>query len=484
MPPIRSRAARVTIALALVVTACTADENDAAPPPVQPIDFDWGELDPADQRLVTIMAEIDDTFRNRADHIWSDDYRVDQTPIAFAYRTRDGTIPKMYVFHHPDGESLPGATKLPLDDSLGVGDVYRIDPPASVTDLAVSVPFDFEADIGGTSSMLFFLLEDDPFLSTASWDFARLIVHETFHRYQLIDARWAQTPPDRTNYPRDAENAALALLEDRVLSAMIDADETAEILLRLRQFLSIRRARTEAFELGNLAMVQELAEGTARYVENRYDEVNGRPGRWDTAPDEELSLDWLTFGRFYDTGSQMAWALDHLGVNWKDPVAQGTALTAIALDRTGDRGAAGLIEDAKVEFGYDHLVESAEAADLKNPEQASQPGAFGEFELVQCLAEQGLPVDTVIDPTDAINALVIQIDIFDPEVSAALDSCGIGIMAGTPPMSSGDAGLDEETLVACLREAGIDIQPDGLADLDPGDATVRSALDGCGMKNP
>ncbi|MBT8241061.1 MAG: hypothetical protein KJN63_07525 [Acidimicrobiia bacterium] len=458
--------------------SAAADFSDLGALPdekVQPADVDWGGLDLTDQRLFTLISEIDETFRTRAAEVWSNDYRLDQTPLAFAYRDSSGEITKMYVFHHPNAASLPGAEKVELDDSLGLDDVYRIDPPDNIAKLPASQPFDFDADVGGTSSMLFFLDEGDPFLSPSTWDFARFVVHETFHRYQLVDARWDEDFPDRKDYPRDAENAALATLEDRVLAAMVEAGDSDEIQRRLDQFLAIRQARNEALDLGNLEPAQELGEGAARYVENRYAELHGRPGRWVTEGPEQaaLTLDWLEFGRFYDTGAQLGWALDQLGIAWKDAATNGTSPVDVARAVSEPSNPTALIEEAKSEFDYDQLLVKAVAADLENADSTA-PGAAMDDDLVQCLADNGLLIDTTLE---ALNP----IDLSDPAVAAALDSCGIGLSGNSTPPKGGTV-IDEDEILACLADSGTEVGPDGLASIDPTDADVQDALSACGLE--
>ena len=405
---------------------------------VQPADVDWGDLDLTDQRLFTVMAEIDETFRARAADIWSADYRFDQTPFTVAFRDEQGEVTKVYVFHHPDGASLRGSKRVDLDPSLGLGDVYSIAVPDSVSRLPDTVPFDFDVDVGDASTMLFFIQEGDPFSAPGTWEFARFVVHETFHRHQLVDARWSEEFPEGLDYPRSSQNAALALLEDRILAAMTDSDDRDEIEQRLRQFLAVRQVREDAEDLGNLEPVQELVEGMARYVENRYAEVNGRVGRWAT-PDAPVSLDWLEFGRFYDTGSQIGWALDELEVEWKEPAAAGTSPVEVARESFAPSDPAGLVPDAKEEFDYETLLEEVDEADLENAESmapgvsgAEEIGAGDEEEIVACLVEQGLPVDPSKSLDDALNEFLGGSATSPPEVEEALEACGIIHVGGAP----------------------------------------------------
>ena len=392
--------------------AGSSGEQPSQPPlgaalgePIEPADADWGDLPFVDQQLFTMLAEIDETFRNQAAEVWSDQFRLDQMPLAIAYRDASGQVGKVYLLHHPDAASLPGATKVSLDSSLGLGEVYQVDPPPSVQKLGQSVPFDFNVLIGQTGSMLFFLQEGDPVMWPSTWDFARLVVHESFHRYQLF---WGTPSRDSTPYPRTSRvNAELAALETRILAAAIAGEDHGEIRQRLQQFLAARDTRTATHDLGNLEHVQEANEGTARYVGNRYAEVNSRPGRWD-APTGQLDNIWLELIRFYNTGSQLGWILDALGVEWKDQVAAGTSLVELARQAVEPADTATLLAAAKLELGYEDIVAQVAAANLSSADPLAGLPGFPEGAAETGSLQGSTPID-IQDMIDCLTAAGIDI---------------------------------------------------------------------------
>ncbi|MEL6981878.1 MAG: hypothetical protein AAFO29_05595 [Actinomycetota bacterium] len=367
-------------AIGLLGAACASTDQDlsdvgAIPfDEVEPADVDWGDLDQVDQQLFTVLSQVNEIFRTQAADIWDSEYRFDQIPMGFAHTADGGEITAMYLLNSPDAASLPG-TGVPLDASLGLGEVYSLESPNDLVAPDNREFFDFDADIGGTSTLLFFLPEDDIFLNPSTWAFARFVVHEAFHRHQLVDANWDQDDVDETPYPRDVENAALAQLEDEVVNAMVSATETDQVRRHLAQLVAIRETRSDMFGVGNRAAVQELLEGTARYVENRYAEVSGNDGGW--AASTESSLQWVGFGRFYSSGAGMGWALDELGVAFKDEAAKGTPLIDLAREAVGDLDTTIVVEEAKAEFDFETLVSAAESADLEKAEDPLVVGADG-----------------------------------------------------------------------------------------------------------
>ncbi len=168
-----------------------------------------------------------------------------------------------------------------------------------------------------------------------SWEFARFVVHEAFHRYQLFDARW----PVPLGYDpatlalESAEFDAAAAAEGRLieLAAMSQLEEDA--LQFVRRYVGRRTARyerwptIESFERGT-----EQVEGSARYVENQYSRCNGRSARLNMPPEAlRADRDWHQFGRLYRTGARILELLDRFEVNWRSRVADGEDPFAILI---------------------------------------------------------------------------------------------------------------------------------------------------------
>lgn len=160
-----------------------------------------------------------------------------------------------------------------------------------------------------------------------SWEFARFVVHEAFHHYQLFDVHWPvplgydPATPSLESPEVDAATAAEGRLIE--LAAMSQLKEDA--VQFVRRYVELRTARyerwpmTESFERGT-----EQVEGSARYVENQYSRCNGRSARLNMPPEAlRADRDWHHFGRLYRTGARILELLDRFGVNWRDRLAGG-----------------------------------------------------------------------------------------------------------------------------------------------------------------
>lgn len=224
----------------------------------------------------------------------------------------------------------------------------------------------FYVAVGDTVTVAVGLPEKMPASTEAPEIFAyAYIVHEAFHQYQY--AAFGEIPWAREElYPiLEAENAALASLEVRILwdalrAVMEGRDE--DVRSGVERFFAVRRHRWESgppfvreYEQG-----LELLEGTAKYVELRglealatleyaswidgslsplrdalsqasmaellIEEFSSRFGRGCVAIED------MARNRIYAVASSQGFLLDYLGVDWR-PTAQaaGTGFTFVEL---------------------------------------------------------------------------------------------------------------------------------------------------------
>ena len=171
------------------------------------------------------------------------------------------------------------------------------------------------------------------------------LLHESFHAFQATADRGRFLAADATHaaegdYPFDDPDFKAAWdKEGRVLTAAVSADDNAERLRLIRQFLELRDARRGAASLSaaTLAFERELEwlEGLAKYVEQRFCELAAaqpndpaaaayRSGlsraQWDAAF-RMLRLGRLKGDtRFYLSGQAQARLLDQVDAGWKTKV--------------------------------------------------------------------------------------------------------------------------------------------------------------------
>jgi len=350
-------------------------------PPIEPFAVDWAGMDEREQRLFTQISKMFQTFRDNATMIWNNgSYRFDEMPMMFVYRDADGKHPYAYLINHPDPEALD-ATLVNLDPSLTLPTIYRIENHNVLNDIDSRMPFDFARDVAGTSTfvMVYLDAEVDSFQSADYWDFSLFTVHEAFHQYQLFDARWKDDPDstqNTTNYPLTQENVSLVLLEDRILAAALMSDDVDFKRDALRQFLAVRQTRIEQNDLiQRIENNQEVAEGTARYIEYRFESLAGISSGLLSSPvdgiyrteslfegNEELTdeslREELGFGRAYASGAALGILLDNVGVDWHSRVESGETLIDILRDtfELSENDIKDLLTQAKSTYDFDAIT--------------------------------------------------------------------------------------------------------------------------------
>jgi hypothetical protein len=328
-----------------------------------------------DRQLFTILNQIAGVFRANAPAIWGD-YRPDQTPVVYAHwSTGDAEAPDhAYVLNASNPVATGDAQLLPLPAELGLPPVYRITRGPGMDAAKAPNGTVGSADVAGErTSIIGFSTPASWILDPSTWLFGRVMVHESFHAYQStwkVDGDGDQSWPE--DYPRDVENAALALLEDAVLE-LPPGQCPSTARQALDTYLAIRAARQDALpEVGSHENFYHQMEGLARFAEDRYVRLGGhriadRSKDLTTGP---KLLQWIGRTRGYSAGAGCGELLESVvGPRWRSQAPQGKAPADIAAAilgaPTGTRRDQ-LIADAKKRFDYAKLRAMVEAADLPN----------------------------------------------------------------------------------------------------------------------
>lgn len=194
---------------------------------------------------------------------------------------------------------------------------------------------------------------------------AHTIVHERFHVHQ--ETGFKRVFGQSRQSELDAEDLALAGLEQAALGAALKAGDPLESSSLARQFLAVRAERYRRHPDSRAQEdSEERSEGMAEYVEqslmNRPDvaptsagatgEVLVKLSRFPGVADMEK-------GRYYGTGAAQGLLLDRGGPkDWKERVSDGTAVRdLLALTYpVPAAGEAALLAEAKKSFGYTELL--------------------------------------------------------------------------------------------------------------------------------
>ncbi|TWP53774.1 hypothetical protein FKR81_03190 [Lentzea tibetensis] len=342
--------------------------------PVRPPDFDspvWRALPLPDRQLFTILSQIHSTFSEHSGQIWNG-YRPDRGPmICGHFPGADAPVDYAYVLNSRDPAKVGDAQPVDLPRALCLPRVHRItrgpgveaaqDPGGTVGAREVAGELTW---LVGFSTAVGWVL--DP----STWLFGRIAVHEAFHVHQ---AGWdhgdgVQYWPN--DYPRDVENAALALLEDAVLT-LPPGQRPSTARTALLTYLAIRATRHDRLpETRKREHMYHLIEGTARFVEERYVRLGGH-GPLDRSLDltvGKLLLVWIARSRGYRAGADCAELLDSAaGPGWRLRAPQGKAPADVAGEVLGVPGGEErdrLVAKAKADFDYAKLLAKVERADL------------------------------------------------------------------------------------------------------------------------
>ncbi len=284
-----------------------------------------------DEALIDALTEISRTFASRGAEIWSPSFRPDQLPVVFLSADAGGE-PIVWSFN------IACRTGVEAVFDIGAGmELHRhrgVDVARPAGGCFVG------SEVFGETCVVIDLDGDIPPVSDL--EFRRFVVHELFHYFQVFVENW-KTPIGYDPFePADVIGSDMALgeLELELVERAVDVDHEQLVLLATR-FCSIRAHRHDRLDRPRLSCQErglEQIEGTARYVENRYAEANGRPGRLELPPEAASGdPDWHCAGRFYRTGARIGEILDHLGVDWRQLLRSGQSPATILSDTLDER---------------------------------------------------------------------------------------------------------------------------------------------------
>ncbi|MGW3958023.1 hypothetical protein ACWEKM_45855 [Streptomyces sp. NPDC004752] len=344
--------------------------------PIEPAEFDspvWRDLPLLDRQFFTGLSQVFATFCKHARTIWGD-YRPDRTQMVCPYWPGGDASPDYaYVLNSRQPTSTGDAQPVNLPGALGLGAVYRITRGAGMDAAKSPSGTVSSADIAGVPTLLIGFTTSQPgMLVFSEWLATRVMVHEAFHQYQ---STWKPFPgpaeqPNPTDYPRDTENAALALLEDAVLNWPPDQPPLTAAKA-LRTYLAIRATRQDRLpEVAWRDGFYQRGEGTARFAEDRYVRLSGqqladRSRDLTTGP---ALLVWLGRTRGYPVGASCGELLESVdGPRWRTRMSQGDCPADVAARVIGvptadhrDR----LVAEAKEALDYAKLLDMVRRADL------------------------------------------------------------------------------------------------------------------------
>ena len=255
-------------------------------------------------------------------------------PAIVVYKSDSGEVESLLAINHPSPGSLGNAMALNVGDApfRSLSHVVNVEPDFAAQSEAIP-NFELSADLAGVDSYIIVADGDSYDPTTLSW--TAMFIHEMFHRHQMLstfDDHWGHQ--DFDGYPFDADNLALATLEDRALKAALAGGDGEARETAARRFAAIRIECLRSDYLVSHDNHQERIEGTARYLEHRF---AGDDHRFDHhagnyGDDFQTDIDAImrtgdikshySLYRFYGSGAAILRILELLGVEEFDKAIQ------------------------------------------------------------------------------------------------------------------------------------------------------------------
>jgi len=370
--------------------------------------------------LLTAIDNLARAYEGAAD-AWAG-YVPGEHPVVLALKDDAGVLTGALAINHQApgriGESLALDTSGTPFSSLDLIANVRAEEAAFLQGVG---SFQFSRVVGGVDSFVMVAGGEDEFFDPLSDLYASTLLHEMFHRYQAQTFQGEFVDQDIDGYDYSPANLRLIGLEDRALAAAIQADTRQDRQLAARHLVAIRQTRVERDPRSELDRLQEMREGTARFVEhqlgdtssdNVYHRENFVLALIDDIPISNVKGD-VAFGRWYASGAGMLHLLHLLDVDnvEADIEAGETPVDLLAQAVQADAGDRERLV-AEAQSTYDPTNELAEQAEQAAEAVLSEPGFWdqepadaqrdnegannGQFnvtpELLACL--QGEGVDT------------------------------------------------------------------------------------------
>lgn len=313
------------------------DESAVAPEPTSTVvvaqdvaGTDSAETEPTvgPESLTTLSPDLSRAVENLADGYravaaaW-DGFAPNEHPVVLVVNNSNDEPTGALAINHPAPGILGDATQLDIAGtpftSLHLVQTLNGEANASLREIRT---FEFDALVGGASTFLMIAGGSDPFFDPTTKRYVSTLLHEMFHRHQGDVFRGEVIYQDIDGYDFSAASLELIALEDRALTAALQADTNEAKRDAARFVVAIRHYRVAADSRVLLDNSQELHEGTARFVEHQLGGADTsydyHLGNFDQGLITDISMDDvkgnLAFGRWYASGAAILHLLAELSV--------------------------------------------------------------------------------------------------------------------------------------------------------------------------
>lgn len=301
-------------------------------PPTDP-----AAMDQLDSEMFAELQTIYETFATQPENLWDAGYRYDREPLLLVRRDSDGALtwPYVYLVNMSSVIDTSAFARISFPEDGVLSDV-RVAKDVDLATLKAWSPGNFVVVDMEPRSVLAFKYAPNQFSDETSTGmrFAPFSMHEGFH--VNVQTEWSQDRPDgprRPEPPVGEERRAAFAEEFAALDATVGVDDLETLWPLAERIVAARRAQAIRYpEMGPRSGL-ETVEGSARYLEYRYESVTGdsRGQRGEEVTfSDVIGMDPATLGEdlfehalWYETGAALGVLLDHLAPDWKVRIADG-----------------------------------------------------------------------------------------------------------------------------------------------------------------
>ena len=310
-----------------------------------------------------------------ADSIWTG-YNLSKIPIIFHDVSRETGI----LFNYPDN-SLPSGYEF-LNEYPGVA--------LKKHSAIYNKGYQIGVEIGNQKGATFEMGND---LTT--------IAHECFHFYQSTRDFYSNFFMGSSS--PSARELTLIQIEQKFLSQALIQTDPDSVIKNLNEFMNIREYRYSDQNEGYIGREnrQEVNEGTAKYVESKFDDIISR--HLDIVDSSDLELhnsleieikeihkslqqnitisDYKLGIRYYYTGSALCFILDKLSIDdWKERIEDGEILSQIIIELIDFNGLDTAIID-QIEKSFEYKDIHATYTKIIQEEQQRDNALIADFNI-------------------------------------------------------------------------------------------------------
>ncbi len=300
----------------------------------------YEEFNSIDKEMFEQLSSIYQQFNENGDELWTNNYKFNEKPLILIRTNKDKGIMRKYAYaiNVKEIEKSIFSKKIVMPKYLNLPDVYRISK-FDTSMISTWMPSNFgTVTIDGQN--IFYFKYNPKMIENPDlyFDFSSFLLHESFHTYNQKD--WTYDKNDGEyieNYPVNKENYALMGLEFKLLDKCMEANNKEEVKKYLKQWTTVRAYRYEKWPQLEAETNTEAIEGTARYIEYKYNNLIG--GKLRVLANKEKPY-YVTFSHAfnciadgiaespsylerpmkYETGSALGLIMDKININWKKDI--------------------------------------------------------------------------------------------------------------------------------------------------------------------